>query len=155
LPELDGDLAVAEDALSTLNEAWDAAVDDLGPPWRLTAAQRDRLTPAVEAALAGGWAPDRLAAFTGASSAGVRNPYAALSARLSPDQLPAAPGSPSWRPPWCGQCDPASRFQLDEFGYPSAVPCPKCRPLSGDRKRSTRAHPGLPVDGRSISGRTV
>ena len=30
-PELDGDLAVAEDALSALNDAWEAAIDELGP----------------------------------------------------------------------------------------------------------------------------
>jgi hypothetical protein len=104
--------------------------DGLGPQWRLTPAQRERLTPAVEAALAGGWRSDQLAEFPGANSAGVRNPYAVLSARLSPDQLPPAPGSSSSRPPWCGRCDPESRFLLDEFGYPSAAPCPKRRPVS-------------------------
>ena len=39
-PELDGDLAVAEDALSALNDAWEAAVDALGstvPPAQLRA----------------------------------------------------------------------------------------------------------------------
>jgi hypothetical protein len=110
--------------------------DALGPQWPLTAAQRDRLTPAVEAAVADGWTPDRLAAFTGANSTGVRNPYAVLSARLSPDQLPAAPASPSMRPSWCGQCDPQCRFLLDEFGYPSAIPCPKCRQEGPERRRA-------------------
>jgi hypothetical protein len=123
--------------------------DALGLQWRLTTAQRDRLTPAVKAALAGGWAPDRLAEFTGANSAGVRNPYAVLSARLSPDQLPAAPGSPSSRPPWCGQCHRESRFLLDELGYPSAVPCPMCRPGSGEGRRTVI--PGTPVP-RSPAG---
>jgi hypothetical protein len=66
--------------------------DAFGPQWRLTAAQRDRLMPAVEAALADGWTPDRLAELTGANSVGVRNPYAVLSARLSPDQLPVPSG---------------------------------------------------------------
>lgn len=39
-PELNGDLAVAEDALGALNEAWEAAVDELGstvPPAQLRA----------------------------------------------------------------------------------------------------------------------
>jgi hypothetical protein len=33
--------------------------------------------------------PQALAAFTGANSTGVRNPYAVLAARLSPAELPA------------------------------------------------------------------
>jgi hypothetical protein len=114
--------------------------DALGPQWRLTAAHRDRLTPAVVAAVAEGWAPDRLAGFTGADSTGVRNPYTVLSARLSPDQLPDAPGSASSRPRWCGRCDRQSRFLLDEFGYPSAVPCPECRLVSGEHTASHGAH---------------
>jgi Helix-turn-helix domain len=127
--------------------------DALGGQWRLTATQRDRLTPAVEAALADGWAPDRLAEFTGANSADVRNPYA-LSARLSPHQLPAGPGPPSARPPWCGLCAPDSRFLLDERGYPSAVPCLRCRPgVVRERGWSAEAHTLKSPEGKPSAAR--
>ena len=81
----------------------------------------------------------RLAEFTRANSVGVRNPYAVLSARLSPVELPAMLGSPSSRPPSCGQCHRESRFLLDELGYPSAVPCPRCR--RGEAKRGQATIP--------------
>jgi hypothetical protein len=61
--------------------------------WRLTAAQRARLAPAVATALTSGWTPQRLAGFTGGNITGVRSPYAVLAARLSPAELPAAPGA--------------------------------------------------------------
>jgi hypothetical protein len=99
----------------------------LGPDWRLTAAQRARLAPAVTAALSAGWTPHTLAAVTGANISGVRNPYAVLAARLSPAELPPPPHTrrPS-RPPWCGECDQATRM----FGFDSDAPrpCPRCRP---------------------------
>jgi len=57
--------------------------------WRFTAAQRARLAPVVETALNTGWTPTELAAFTGGSTDGVRNPYAVLAARLSSAELPA------------------------------------------------------------------
>ena len=47
--------------------------DGLGDAWPLTAAQRDRILPAVEAALGAGWAPRELAAFTGLNTGGLRN----------------------------------------------------------------------------------
>jgi hypothetical protein len=50
----------------------------LGPDWRLTAAQRARLTPAVSAALHAGWMPQALAAVVSANTTGVRSPYAVL-----------------------------------------------------------------------------
>lgn len=53
----------------------------LGPAWQLTASQRARLTPAVLGAADQGWAPRELAAFAGANTGGVRNPYAVLAAR--------------------------------------------------------------------------
>ena len=56
----------------------------LGDGWRLTPTQRLKLVPAVTAALERGWAPPVLAAFAGANTNGVRNPYAVLTARLSP-----------------------------------------------------------------------
>jgi hypothetical protein len=105
--------------------------DALGPGWRLTAAQRSRLAPAVADAVAAGWDPGELAAFTGANSAGIRSPFAVLAARLSPDELPAprGPAAPR-RKPWCGHCDPDTRFLLDEHGYPGDLPrrCPECGP---------------------------
>jgi hypothetical protein len=60
----------------------------LGDGWSLTADQRARLAPAVQDALAAGWLPQALAAFTGTNTVGVRNPYAVLAARLSPAELP-------------------------------------------------------------------
>ena len=42
----------------------------------------------MQAALEAGWLPQTLAAFTGANTVGVRNPYAVLAARFSPAELP-------------------------------------------------------------------
>jgi hypothetical protein len=95
----------------------------LGDGWKLTAAQRARLAPAVSAALGMGWTPGALAAFTGANTAGVHNPYAVLAARLSAE-LPAPRTRPA-RPPWCGQCDQATRM-LDFHGD-APRPCPRCK----------------------------
>jgi hypothetical protein len=102
----------------------------LGDRWRLTAAQRARLAPAVSTALAAGWAPRELAAFTGANTDGVRNPYAVLTARLSGAELPAPPARSS-RLPWCGECDQATRML--GFDGDSPYPCPRCKP--GRRRR--------------------
>jgi helix-turn-helix protein len=106
---------------------------ELGPAWPLAARQRDRLTPAVTAALAAGWTPAALARFAGANTGGIRSPYAVLAARLSPAELPVPSAAGNRRPPWCGDpgCDPVTRFLLDEGGYPGtidgrAVPCPRC-----------------------------
>jgi hypothetical protein len=71
----------------------------LGPDWPLADAQRRRLAPVLADALAGGWDPTGLAAFVGANTAGVRSPAAVLAARLSPGELPAAPGSARAWPP--------------------------------------------------------
>jgi hypothetical protein len=105
----------------------------LGPRWPLTAGQRNRLLPAVAAALTAGWEPGPLARFAGANTDGIRSPYAVLAARLSSTELPAPPAAAQRRPPWCGEpeCDPMTRFLLDERGYPGtvngrAVPCPRC-----------------------------
>ena len=96
----------------------------LGDAWRLTEAQRARLTPAVKAALDMGWTPQALASVTGANTTGVRNPYAVLAARLSPAELPA-PSARSARPPWCGECDQVTRM-LDYHGD-APRPCPRCK----------------------------
>ncbi len=66
--------------------------DSLGDAWPLNAAQRDRILPAIEAALDAGWVPRELAAFTGSNTGGLRNPYAVLTARLLPAELPMPPG---------------------------------------------------------------
>lgn len=103
----------------------------LGEAWPLSAGQRDRLTPAVAAAVTAGWGPRELAAHVGANTAGVRNPYAVLSSRLAdlPEpprpQVPPAPA----RPPWCGRCDESTRQVEDERGR--AARCPTCHPLAG------------------------
>lgn len=100
----------------------------LGPGWLLTARQRARLAPAVTVAAAAGWDPAALAAFVGANCAGVRSPYAVLAARLSPGELPAPRAPVPRRKPWCGHCDPDTRFLLDERGLPADRPqrCPDC-----------------------------
>lgn len=100
----------------------------LGPVWRLTASQRARLTPAVAAALSAGWTPAALAAFIGASTTGIRNPYAVLAARISSAELPLPSGHGVPRRPWCGQCDERTRL----LGFDGDAPrrCPRCRPVS-------------------------
>jgi hypothetical protein len=98
----------------------------LGPDWRLTAAQRTRLAPAVATVLNAGWTPRTLAAVTGANTSGVRNRYAVLAARLSPTELPLAHAQRPSRPPWCGQCD--ERTRLLGFDGDAPRPCPHCRP---------------------------
>jgi hypothetical protein len=97
--------------------------DGLGDAWPLTAAQRDRILPAVEAALDAGWAPRELAAFTGSNTGGLRNPYAA--------ELPMPPGQRS-RPPWCGECD--ERTRMLGFDGDAPRPCPRCKPVAACRR---------------------
>jgi Helix-turn-helix domain len=94
--------------------------------WQLTAAQRARLAPAVTAALNAGWTPQALAGFTGANTGGVRNPYAVLAARLSPAELPPPYAQRRSRPPWCGECDQATRML--GFDGDAPRPCPRCKP---------------------------
>jgi hypothetical protein len=101
--------------------------------WRLTAAQRARLAPAVATALTSGWTPQRLAGFTGGNITGVRNSYAVLAARLSPAELPAPPARPA-RPPWCGECDQATRML--GFDGDAPRPCPRCKPAAINSRAS-------------------
>jgi len=101
----------------------------LGPDWQLTAAQRARLGDAVTTALNAGWTPRALAAFTGTNTRGVRNPYAVLAARLSPAELPPPLTQRSPRPPWCGECDRATRML--GFDGDAPRPCPHCKPAAG------------------------
>lgn len=100
----------------------------LGPAWPLAPGQRHRLAPAVSAAIEAGWTPSGLAAFAGANTGGVRSPYAVLSARVAPGELPAPPSRAPSRPPWCGGCDPGTRLADDPHGRPAR--CPRCHPLT-------------------------
>ena len=118
----------------------------LGDGWRLTAAQRTRLAPAVTTALDMGWTPQALAAFTGASTDGVRNPYAVLAARLSSAELPSPPGQRPARPPWCGECDERTRRREDAHGG-DAGRCPACHPLAD--RASAGEPPGLTAGSKS------
>ena len=111
----------------------------LGNGWRLTKAQRARLAPAGQAALAAGWVPQALAAFTGANTAGVRSPYAVLTTRLSPAELPAPQAPPPARPPWCGQCDQVTR--LLGFDGDAPRPCPRCKPVTRTKQQPSRHDP--------------
>ena len=101
--------------------------------WRLTAAQRARLAPAAATALTSGWTPQTLAGFTGGNITGVRNSYAVLAARLSPAELPAPPARPA-RPPWCGECDQATRML--GFDGDAPHPCPRCKPAAINSRTS-------------------
>jgi hypothetical protein len=98
----------------------------LGRDWQLTIAQRARLAPAVTAALNAGWTPQALAAFAGANTSGVRNPYAVLVARLAPAELPPPYPKRPPRPPWCGECDQGTRML--GFDTDAPRPCPRCKP---------------------------
>jgi hypothetical protein len=99
----------------------------LGPGWRLTAAQRARLAPAVTTALNAGRAPRTLAASAGANTSGVRNPYAVLAARLTPAELPLPRTQRPSRPPWCGQCDERTRMLGFDGDEPRPCPRPRCK----------------------------
>ena len=117
----------------------------LGPDWRLTAAQRARLARAVTTALNAGWTPQALAAFAGANTSGVGNPSAVLAARLSPAELPPPRMRRPSRPPWCGECDQATRM----LGFDSDAPrpCPRCKPAA----KPSRTEPATP-SGRASPG---
>ena len=124
----------------------------LGDAWRLTGEHRAKLAPAVEAALGMGWVPRPLASAVGANTAGVRNPYAVLAARLSAAELPP-PAQPA-RPPWCRECDQVTRM-LDYHGDAprrhaqsakhrgtAPSPCPGAKPAI--TLRADQAH-GVPM----------
>jgi hypothetical protein len=145
--------ASARDARPAASAATGGGVGEffaaLANAWRLTGAQRARLTPAVKAALEMGWTPQALASVTGANTAGVRNPYAVLAARLSSTELPL-PASRPTRPPWCGECDQVTRM-LDYHGD-APRPCPKCKPLRPGTHRMCQSVPcPAPSRGRSIA----
>jgi len=106
--------------------------------WMLTAAQRLKLAPAVVPALAAGWTPARLAEFAGASTAGIRNPFAVLTARLSQAGLPpSGPSRSAGRPPWCGHCD--ERTRMLNFDSDAPRPCPRCKTPTRSRTATSSA----------------
>jgi len=117
----------------------------LSPRWLLSTGQRGRLAPGAAAALAGRWTPGALADHIGADTAGIRNAGGVLAARLSSAGLPArrAPG----RPPWCGECDRATRMVGFDGDAPS--PCPRYKPGS-QRARATA--PETPLSGYASRG---
>lgn len=120
----------------------DAVLDELGPAWRLTPKQRQRLAPKVVEALAAGWSARKLSAHLGANPEGVKSPAAVLSARL--DDLPASePGrarnAGPQRPEWCGECDEPSRTVERADGRWGR--CPNCHPQSTKDQNSERPKP--------------
>ena len=104
----------------------------LSPQWLLTGAQRSRLTPAVAGAIGAGWAPRALAEYTGANTAGIRNPGAVLAARLTPTELP--PPAAARRPPWCGTCD--QRTRMLDYDGDAPRPCPRCNPTAAASRKA-------------------
>ena len=111
----------------------------LGADWRLTGAQRARLTPAVATALNAGWTQQALAAFTGANTSGVRNPYAVLAARLSSAELP---------PPYTQRPSPAALVRRMRPSHPDArlrrrrtSPVPALQASGGEARRPRRKRP--------------
>jgi hypothetical protein len=117
-----------------------AALDDA---WMLTCDQRARLTPAVATALRSGWTPAPLPAFTGANTEDVRNPFAVLTARLSPAELPPPPRQRLARPPWCGECDQVTRML--GFDGDAPRPCSRCKPAVAASRASPATSLPAPV----------
>jgi hypothetical protein len=113
---------LSERTVRTCLDRLEAEGIDLADAWLVTAEQRARLAPAVKAALDMGWTPSSPAAFTGANIDGVRSPYAVLTSRLSPAELPRPIGHGPPRPPWCGQCDQATRMLGFDGDAPRPVP---------------------------------
>lgn len=98
----------------------------LGPAWPLARGQRHRLASRITAALTAGWSPTALAAHVGANPDGVRSPYAVLASRLA--DLPDPPARQvRTRPPWCGECDEATRL-IEHPADDTVTRCPRCHP---------------------------
>jgi Helix-turn-helix domain len=103
-------------------------LDQLGPSWPLTPAQRQRLAPRVGAALAAGWSTRRLGEVLASNPDGVRSPVAVLTDRLAglpPPPVGAEPAAAAL--PWCGDCDrPDYRWIEVRDGH--WAHCPRCHP---------------------------
>ncbi|WP_020108303.1 helix-turn-helix domain-containing protein [Nocardia sp. 348MFTsu5.1] len=134
----------------------DRVFDALPAPWTVGRADRQRLSPAVFAALANGWTTRALVEHLARNPNGVRYPVRVLAARLA--DLPGPPRNRriSGQPllPWCGECeDDRSRtitIQQPD-GSDAAAFCPRCSPQAG-RSRNHRpervesAEPGRDAD---------
>jgi hypothetical protein len=115
-------------------------LDQLGPSWPLTPAQRRRLAPEVDTALAAGWPTGRLAELLASNPDGVRSPFAVLADRLA--DLPPPPAAAAPTPaalPWCGDCDRPG-YRWVEVTDGQWAHCPRCHPSRppsdhGDRAR--------------------
>jgi hypothetical protein len=116
----------------------------LGPQWPLTARQRRRLTPAVQAALGAGWRPRELARFVAANTDGVRSPYAELRSRLSPGELPAP------RPGWPAARRGATTATSTSGTSPVST---ACRPAA--RPATRRASRHAPPDHQHLEGQST
>ena len=100
----------------------------LGADWRLTAAQRARLAPAVATALNAGWTPQTLAALHRGEHQRRAEPVrGAGRAAVARRTAPAARQRPA-RPPWCGECDQVTRML--GFDGDAPRPCPRCKPAA-------------------------
>lgn len=99
----------------------------LGRAWPLTDIQRRRLAPRVNDAILAGWTVTALVRYLAAHPAGVRAPYAVLSARLEQLPRPRSVSAKHTRPPWCGDCDETTRHV--ELRDGRAARCPACHPL--------------------------
>ncbi len=127
------------DARSTISgDQFSEFFAGLADGWHLTASQRGRLVTALRSAVASGWTPEALAAFVGANTDGVRNPYAVLAARLSPAELPPPPEPRPMRLPWCGRCDERTRRREDADGA-DAGRCRTCHPIAAQNHLSQSA----------------
>ncbi len=119
-------------------------LDALPDPWRTTPSQRERLAPAVCAALAAGWTPETLRRELSRNPNGMHNPFATLRSRLN--ALPAAPVRRSRGRKWCGECDRSTRMLTDAHGdHPR--PCPHCKAPVERRRPAAAGGPEPVADG--------
>lgn len=121
-------------------------------PWRLSAREASKLSPAIERALASGWTAQTLKAHLSRSPEGVRYPAAVLARRLA--ELPTPPSSSLRRGmPWCGECeDDQSRTITITLpnGTEAAAFCPRCSPQMRPRSAVRNVS-----DFNSIGGETI
>ena len=90
----------------------------------------------MQAALDAGWLPQALAAFTGANTTGVRNPYAVLAARLSPAELPPPP--PQRQRHLHGRRGAASATRSRGCSASTATRLARARAVGGRSQRAVR-----------------
>lgn len=99
-------------------------------PWRLSPDEAEKLSPAVERALASGWTRQGLKDHLSQRPDGVRNPAAVLARRLA--ELPTPPSTSFRRSaPWCGECEDEQSRTITltrPDGTEAAAFCPRCSP---------------------------